>query len=63
MICKEAKIDPLRSASKAIMQRNTSKRTHKGPRIFPEGRPIGPFLEWEKIASQLARVQLGLNDI
>ena len=31
MICKNAKIDLLRSASKATMQSNTSKRAHKEP--------------------------------
>ena len=43
MICK-AKIDPLRSASKATMQCNTSKRVHKQPCILqrpPRGSRTG----------------------
>ena len=34
MICQKAKTDPLRSASKAPMQCNTSKRAHKEPCNF-----------------------------
>ena len=39
MICKKAKIDLLRSASKATMQRNTSKRAHKEPCNSPRTAP------------------------
>ena len=39
MIRKKAKIDPLRSASKATMQSNTSKRAHKEPCNSPRAAP------------------------
>ena len=37
--CKKPKIDPLQSASKATMQDNTSKRTHKEPCNSPRPPP------------------------
>ena len=49
MIRKNAKIDLLRSASKATMQCNTNKRAHKEPCNSPR-------VEWEKTAGQLTQV-------
>ena len=45
MICKKPKIDPLRSASKATMQSNTSKE-HTGSPAISRGLPLGHILEW-----------------
>ena len=57
MICKKAKIDALRSASKATVQCNTSKITHKEPcNLFAVGCPVGHVLEWAKTAGQLTQV-------
>ena len=56
MICKKAKIDALRSASKATVQCNTSKITHKKALQFAVGCPVGHVLEWAKTAGQLTQV-------